>query len=352
VSMGSKTGIEWTGSTWTPIRARNVQTGKVGWHCVHKSEACRNCYAETINLRLGTGLPYKPGHLANGDIELFLDETMLLAPLRWRKPRNVFVDSMTDLFGDFVPRPWIDRSYAVMALSLHTHQVLTKRPDRMAEYGNDPETPKRVWAAANEIQDSLQALARQGASWGGDTPWPLRNIWAMTSAGTQDEANENIPHVIATPAAKRGVSLEPLLGPIDLVLSYGGWPMDVLNGWTQNTVSDDYPIERLDWVIAGGESGRGARPSHPDWFRALRDQCVAAGVPFFFKQWGEWRPGAHDKVKIIDTSSSGVYWPDGSVGAGNEASKGGFGKNLYRVGKKAAGAMLDGREWRELPAHA
>src|SRR6185295_1326030 len=114
-----KTKIEWTDATWNPIRARNTKTGKTGWFCTHVSEGCANCYAERINVKPGatggTGLPYKPGHLANGDVELFLDENTLTQPLRWRAPRMVFVCSMTDLFADFVPDEWLDRIFAVMA---------------------------------------------------------------------------------------------------------------------------------------------------------------------------------------------------------------------------------------------
>ena len=149
--MGGKTGIEWTDSTWNPIRARcweiqNDGSGKerVGWHCEHVSEGCRNCYAESINIRLGTGFEFKPGNLRGkpgfygGSIdrpEIFLDEKMLLAPLRWKKPRMIFVNSMTDTFADFVPDTMIDKMFAVMALCpQHTFQVLTKRSARMRKY--------------------------------------------------------------------------------------------------------------------------------------------------------------------------------------------------------------------------
>src|SRR5258708_31121882 len=128
--MADKSAIEWTDATWNPIRARNKKTGKVGWHCEHATTGCVNCYAEGFNKRLGTGLDFKPGH--RKDIELFLDEAMLTQPLRWKKPRMIFVGSMTDMFADFVPVEWIDKIFAIMALTpWHTYQLLTKRAQRM-----------------------------------------------------------------------------------------------------------------------------------------------------------------------------------------------------------------------------
>src|ERR1043166_3823667 len=131
--MAANSKIEWTDASWTPIRARNLKTGKIGWHCEHVTSGCEFCYAENMNKRLGTGLSFKPGH--RKDIQIFLDETMLLAPLRWKKPRMIFVCSMTDAFADFVKDEWLDKMFAVMALCpQHTFQVLTKRPERMREW--------------------------------------------------------------------------------------------------------------------------------------------------------------------------------------------------------------------------
>lgn len=137
--MADNSAIEWTDATWNPVRARNLETGKVGWHCEHATTGCEFCYAEGFNKRLGTGLAFKPGHRA--DIEIFLDEAMLTQPLRWKKPRRIFVGSMTDLFADFVPDEFIDRMFAVMALApQHTFQLLTKRAARMREYLTLPRT--------------------------------------------------------------------------------------------------------------------------------------------------------------------------------------------------------------------
>ena len=382
--MGANTKIEWTNSSWNPIRARNrvaqvgdpgwrtgLPGGKTGWHCEHVSEGCRNCYAESMNRRLGTGLDFKPGHRA--DVEIFLDEKMLLAPLRWKKPRRIFVNSMTDTFAAFVKDEWIDRMFAVMALaSQHTFQVLTKRPERMPEYCNHPDVVTRVKAAIESHGNSLgpdtedfeffasigwqsrlepcesnclppcecvtdaddkrirlcnydgpaEGLLRSKCygrvRFDGPLQWPLPNVWLGVSAEDQATADERIPLLLQTPAAVRFVSLEPLLGPIDL------FHIKEVTGLTFNALSRKEGISfrgaGLDWVIVGGESGPHARPLHPRWARDLRDQCAAAGVPFFFKQWGQHRP----------PTENDLVWRS--------------------LGKKAAGRLLDGIEHNGMPA--
>ncbi|HYK80103.1 MAG TPA: DUF5131 family protein, partial [Micropepsaceae bacterium] len=243
--MAEKTGIEWTDSTWNPLRARNLATGKIGWHCEHASEGCRFCYAEGINKRRGTGLDFKPGHRA--DVEIFLDEKMLLAPLRWKKPRMIFVNSMSDTFAEFVPDEMIDRIFAVMASSArHTFQVLTKRPARMRKYlaGIEAEAPERLRQYMEVSREARQALTPPMSEPDPPTPelralydrvdgeipkldeyhwrkWPLHNIWLGVSSERQQEADERIPDLLATPAAVRFVSLEPLLGPIALGVGSG-----------------------------------------------------------------------------------------------------------------------------------
>jgi protein gp37 len=293
--MGSKTSIEWTrgedgspGATWTPIRARNKATGKIGWHCEHDSHGCKFCYSEAMNKRLGTGLPFKPGH--RKDIEIFLDENLLLAPLRWKRPRMIFVCSMTDLFAGFVPDEWIDRVFAIMALCpQHTFQVLTKRSKRMREYfeGNADQTRRSL------VNNTCFGLSRWlGARFTDEQchirRWPLPNVWLGVSAEDQARADERIPDLLDTPAAVRFVSAEPLLDSIDFKSCWlhrktlcGGRPS------SQDGTPIDCPCadERLDWIIAGAESGRGARASQEKWFRAIKDQCVASGTAFFLKQY-------------------------------------------------------------------
>lgn len=306
--MSETTAIEWTDSTWTPIRARG-DDGRIGWHCAHVSEGCRNCYAERINMRLGTGCEYKPAHLVHttqqgdrrGDVEVFLDEQMLQTPLRWRKPRKVFVCSMTDLFADFVRDEWIDLVFAVMALCpRHTFQVLTKRTKRMRDYMARPGVEVRIglealglccdaYEASNGKSTIGQGVVLKATDInpGALDVWPLPNVWLGVSAEDQQTADERIPDLLATPAAVRFLSIEPMLGPIDLRRYIGG----------SDTADDDLGPEDahcvrcgcIDWVIAGSESGPHARrdPAILDWIRAIRDQCVAAGVPFFWKQDAE-----------------------------------------------------------------
>lgn len=274
--MGANSTIEWTDATWTPIRARNLKTGKIGWHCEHASDGCKFCYAEAMNKRLGTGLPFKPGH--RKDIEIFLDAEMLTAPLRWKKPRMVFVCSMTDLFADFVKDEWIDKLFDVMRHApRHTFQVLTKRPERMLRYSRDRRHPES---------------------------WPLSNVWLGTSVERQQEADERIPLLLQTPAAVRFISAEPLLGPIDLGHHFGA------------TANHEDLRGLLNWVITGGETGRKSRVTPPGAFQSIRDQCKSTGVAYFHKQNGEY-----------------YLWSDVPL----------------RVGKKAAGRLLDGIEHNGMP---
>jgi protein gp37 len=278
-----KTKIEWATDSWNPLRARPAgmpdperEPPRNGWYCEHVSPGCEHCYAETMNRRLGTGLPFKPGH--RKDVEVFLDEKTLLAPLRWKRPRMIFACSMTDLFGEWVKDEWIERVFAVMSVAeKHTFQVLTKRSQRMRSFM----TSRR----RDTVYDHMAVIRTEE---GGDisyrVPWPLPNVWLGTSAEDQQRADERIPLLLDTPAAVRFVSLEPLLSGIDL----SAWPKRC---WLR-TVGQDSVATRagLDWVIVGGESGHGARPMHPDWARSLRDQCAAAGVPFFMKQMAKKAP--------------------------------------------------------------
>lgn len=379
------TKIEWAGLglgkgvTWNPIRARNAQTGKRGWHCEHVSEACRNCYAEALNMKQGdtggTGFAYKPGHREAGDIEYYLDEATLLAPLRWRAPRGVFVCSMTDLFGEWVPDEWLDKIHAVEALCpQHRFAHLTKRPKRMREYissrsmldaqGNAAEdirvamttlvgTPSR-----RELAPSLKAIPL--GKFCKSIAWPLPNLWAGVTAEDGPSADARITELLATPAAVRFVSIEPMLGPIDLLNINGGMKhgMRLTFNALTGIANDGHdcvtgvfanPDPHIDWVICGGESGQNARPTRPDWARSIRDQCKAAGVPFFFKQWGEWLP------VYYEDDGARFYWDadDGGEPGRFEGVKGQqicvAGQEFLRVGKKRAGRLLDGVEHSEFP---
>jgi protein gp37 len=299
-----KTSIEWTDASWNPI---------VG--CTEVSPGCANCYAARLAATRLKGTPAYSGLVKiidvdatpqrwhwNGDVR-FLPER-LEEPLHWRKPRRIFVCDMGDLFHESVSDEWIDQVFAkVVDCQQHTFQILTKRAQRMHDY------------LCNVSADRI----RQHLNGPGTLAWPWRNVWLGVSVENQHFAEERIPLLLSTPAAVRFISVEPLLGPLTFAPAFevSKYPQALGRG--------------IDWVICGGESGPNARPMHPDWARSLRDQCVAAGVPFFFKQWGEYVPcklccgneHVHESIR-----------PDGV---------------MAKVGKKRAGRLLDGREWSEFP---
>jgi protein gp37 len=369
--MASKSKIEWCDATWTPIRARRRDTGKVGVHCERVSPACKNCYAARHNMRAlpvhGTGLDFT---VVNREkVEIFVDEEMLMAPLRWRRPRKIFVCSQTDLFAEFVDDEQIAQVFAVMALAhWHTHQVLTKRADRMQTLLSSEDFWDLVGCMIAVIvdgevdpldrrRDDLRATAPEV---GPDVPLP--NVWLGVTAENQEWADKRIPLLLQTPAAKRFVSIEPMLGPVDLgaVLWNGSEPImknhaDVLRGGLHHPLHGfiRQPINTLDQVIVGGESGPGARPMHPNWARSLRDQCQAAGVAFFFKQWGEWASGRElapdHRVPHGSVTPKRCCWvyEDGTVASIGRGER--PGALSTRVGKRNAGRLLDGREWSEFP---
>jgi len=353
--VGAKTAIEWTDATWNAVRG-----------CTRVSRGCGGpgreggCYAETIAARFsGPGQPYeglarRVGGEARWTGKVALVETHLADPLRWRRPRRIFVNSMSDLFHEAVPDSWIDRIFAVMALApQHTFQVLTKRPERMRAYLAQP-FGDYCDEFIERISDAAVALAGDPcAAHVEDATWPLPNVWFGVSVEDQAAANARIPALLGTAAAVRFLSCEPLLGPVDLmsVIAADGplgrfVPFNALSA--TNWVTGQ-PTPSLDWVIAGGESGPRARPMHPAWARGLRDQCSAAGVPFFFKQWGEWRPSMSPKG---DGPSHWVL-PDGEYRAIENAESWPTGAlPMRRSGKAAAGRDLDGRTWDQLPGIA
>lgn len=297
--MSDKTGIEWTDATWNPV------TG-----CTEVSPGCDHCYAKTFAERWrGT-----PGHYFENGFNVQLRPDKLEQPLRWKKPRKIFVNSMSDLFHDAVPDDYIAQVFAVMAKAQqHTFQVLTKRHARM-----------RALLGGSRFRSQVFAHRAQP----GGMYWPLKNVWLGVSAENQQWADIRIPALLETPAAVRFVSAEPLLGPIDLRPQWASWP-------------------GIDWIIVGGESGRGARPMHPAWVRSIRDQSDLFGVAFLFKQWGEWTPYAPPGVWETDMwvcQRNGVC-----VDEEMALRDGGDFAGMWRVGKKAAGRALDGETWDEYP---
>lgn len=289
--MADKSSIEWTDATW------NIVTG-----CSRVSAGCERCYAERL---AATRLKHHPsrqgltdGHGRwNGEIRF--NEQWLAQSLRWRRPRRIFVAAHGDLFHENVPVDWLDRIFAVMALCpRHDFQILTKRPERMRAYLRDSLVANRIhgviysWllhgkpgpAGFRFSREVRWRAAARADRWQPQFDWPLPNAWIGVSAEDQPTADKRISVLRQIPAALRWLSAEPLLGPMAI---------------------DDH-LARLDWVVAGGESGPGARPMDPAWVRSLRNQCICARVPYFFKQWG-----------------------------GTTA--------------KAGGCELDGRTWRQMP---
>ncbi len=285
------TGISWTNETWNPT---------VG--CTHVSPGCDGCYAA----RLASGrLKHVPEYAGlardgrfTGEVRVLPDRLGL--PLRWRKPRRVFVDSMSDLFHRDVPDAHIARVFATMALAGdHVFQVLTKRHARMKALLNDPEFPRLV------ATEGAFRLARGQAGAGPVVEeWPLPNVWLGVSVEDQHWANLRVPALVHTPAAVRFLSCEPLLGPIDLMPTYPG------------TVHGPDWLADIDWVIVGGESGPGARPMDPAWARDLRDQCVVAGVAFHMKQLGaaaaqrQGAPGSGHRLQDLPPDLRVRQYPD------------------------------------------
>jgi protein gp37 len=249
--MGDQSAIEWTEATWNPI---------VG--CSRVSEGCRHCYAERQAYRAeAMGIPQYEGmtHKVGSEIrwtgKVALVESALELPLKWKKPRRIFVNSMSDLFHEKVPDEWIDRIATVMVeASQHTFQVLTKRPERMLAY----------LAGRKHLIDTVENRPVE---------WPSRNIWWGVSVEDQATADARIPLLLQTPAAMRWVSYEPALGPVffPTVHVFGG------REWTG---------PKIDWIVIGGESGPGARPFDLAWARQTIAQCRRSSTPVFVKQIG------------------------------------------------------------------
>ena len=322
--MANKTSISWTqsddgrpGATWNPIRG-----------CSLVSEGCRNCYAMRQARRFaGPGQPYEGlVNLKTGKWtgEVAFVEDHLHDPLKWRTPRRVFVNSMSDLFYERFSNEEIAAVFGVMAACpQHTFQVLTKRPERMREWFawvgdcglQGARAACRVAASdriGRPVESSIPPL--------GGFPWPLPNVWLGTSVENQAAADERIPHLLATPAAVRFLSCEPLLGPLDLrgmtradMWSGGDWLRTYEHSEERDgvrVVLDSRP--RVDWIIAGCESGPGARPCNVEWLRSIRDQCTFPRVPFFLKQAGDWRVPLPERNGIM-TAGHGSRCKAGGV---------------------------------------
>lgn len=344
--MADNTKIEWADATVNAVNG-----------CSVLSPGCTNCYAmkqaHRFEARRGLTTKTKGGMVWTGDVRF--NEKQLLLPLGWSRQRRIFWNAHGDLFHENVPDEWIDRVFAVCALAhQHQHLILTKRSDRMRAYID--RACGRVGDAVMRLREQPSAVKRglgpnglgpvphlrPGATW-----WPLPNVWLGVSVEDQARADQRIPDLLATPAAVRWLSCEPLIGSVELgcVEPHHDWLPP--NEWTgidmidalagegltldeDGEVAQKQKITRIDWVVAGGESGPGARPMHPDWPRYLRQDCREAKVPFFFKQWGAWAPFDGQRRTASPLACQGGV--------------------MERVGKKQAGRLLDGVEWSEYPA--
>lgn len=340
------TKIEWTDETWNQI---------IG--CSKTSPGCQNCYAERMAKRqwwMHKGfdhayhrvvkIGYDGGPLGWNGKTAFV-ESALDKPLHWRKPRKIFVCSMGDLFHESVPFEWIDKVFAIIALCpQHTFQILTKRPERMWEYFRPIGGTTRMDWIVSKMASILNVsrIVRPA--------WPLPNLWLGTSTENQEQADKRLPHLLQFPAVIHFMSGEPLIEPVLI-------PSQYMCGFARRLNKTPIRCNKLDWVICGGESGPKARPMHPDSVRSLRDQCKAAGVPFMFKQWGEWAPAeiyspspssasfyryvADGKTVAFRTSPKRHSFDSDDPNSGNVCA--------WRVGKPAAGRKLDGVEHLAFP---
>lgn len=336
--MSENTKIEWCDHTFNPWEG-----------CQKVGPGCDHCYAETRNTRFsggqainwGPGAPRRRTSTANWRLPLKWNKHAELQHAAWEgfkaqhpgltdaqltakgfvKPRRprVFCASLADVFDNAVDPHWCADLFNLIRSTPNLDWLLlTKR------IGN-----------VQEMLADVRALAPEYIA-----PFPWPNLWLGATIVNQAEADRDIPKLLQVPAKVRFLSMEPLLGPVDIRHRLGPCVF---------TEKDQSATGRgIDWVIVGGESGPGARPMHPDWARSLRDQCTAAGVPFLFKQWGEWMPGDTNDETVSLTFPAGMpcgpdnpewhKWPDGVHSA--------------RVGKKAAGRLLDGRPWDEFPITA
>lgn len=321
--MAEHSTIEWTDATWNPI------TG-----CSVISPGCKRCYAmklagsrlQSHPSRAGLTVKTKEGAVWTGEVRF--NEGWLSDPVGWRKPRRVFVCAHGDLFHENVPDAWIDRVVAIMVVApQHTYQVLTKRSARMREYWQG-------WAELTSEEREARLFDTGVFEWlnGQVLAWPPENIWLGVSAEDQARFDERWADLAATPAAVRFLSLEPLLGEIDITEALWNFqPCDscpcpdpaLSRAGYEECCREPDQVTLLHWVIVGGESG--PRPMHPDWVRKIRNACDAADVDFFFKQWG-----THAWAERVEGDPSTL--------------------TPYRAGKKLAGRLLDGVEHNAMPA--
>lgn len=310
--MAENTKIEWAHHTFNPWEG-----------CQKVGPGCDNCYAEARNARFaggqavnwGPGAPRRRTSAGNWAMPVKWNRQAQAAGIRYR----VFCASLADVFDNEVDTAWRADLFALIQTTPHLDWLLLT---------------KRIGNAKDMLPPSFYANA------GPNSAWP--NVWVGATIVNQEEADRDIPKLLAVPARVRFLSMEPLLGPVDLHRFMVGDGHDA-----------PHFREPLDWVIVGGESGPNARPMHPDWARSLRDQCHAAGVAFLMKQWGEWTPGENverQRGVIPIATLWNDTWQVTNLDLYHDQGHVDDQPDVYRVGKKAAGRLLDGREWNEVPS--
>lgn len=325
--------------TWNPV---------IG--CSHTSPGCDNCYAEKMAYRLmhmpftdyyqfvladnGKEDPEKFYNLPKWNGETHFVKSQIHKPIKWKKHRTIFVCSMGDLFHESVKYEWIEKVMNIIEMSPeHIFIILTKRPERAVEFFKIYEKRPMRCEIANGVKIT----------------WPFSNLWFIATAENQEELNRRAPYLFKIPAAKRGISIEPMLGPISMQQYYFS---DKDGNYTFKHVPESGRtkwIDLLDWVIVGGETGPKARPMHPDWVRSIRDQCQAANVPFFFKQWGEWICRESGDVPM----NKSMFLPEDGIMEVEDFTFDEFRERnvriMVKVGRKAAGNLLDGKQHHNWP---
>jgi protein gp37 len=312
--MSENSKIEWTHHTFNPW-----------WGCAKVSPGCDHCYAEALGNRFGTPWGVDAERREFG--EKHWDE-----PRKWNakaaaagERHRVFCASMADVFDKNAPSGARQRLLSLIADTPHLDWLLLT---------------KRIGNASRMLQEACMHDGRLMDA--NDQYRALPNLWLGISVVNQEEADRDIPKLLRVPAAVRFLSMEPLLGPVEF--SNVSRRADAISQLGKKALLG------IDWVIVGGESGRGARPMHPDWARSLRDQCAAAGTPFFFKQWGEWAPAdaiSDDEDRKLEERWLSVSGRSLDPSEGVDIFKGD--EVVYRAGKKAAGRTLDGRTHDEFP---
>lgn len=301
--MAENSNIEWTNHTFNPW---------IG--CTKVSPACDHCYAEQVAKRMqvswGSGELRKRTSAANWKEPRKWDRKAAREGVRYR----VFCASLADVFDNEVPTDWREDLWQLIR-----------------------ETPNLDWLLLTKRVGNIWNMLPE--DWGNG--WS--NVWLGITVVTQAEADRDVSKLLKVPAALRFISAEPLLGPINLTRlarETENWTFfdDALTGFRAHQCGGSSGNNKIDWVIAGGESGPDARPMHPDWVRSLRDQCVGAGVPFFFKQWGEWAPNCDHGKPLSKPACTTIGRPaPGKKGV------------MFRCGKKNAGRTLDGETWDQVP---